>query len=56
MAMQVLGVAVRIAIAIPGLEAHSAYAISFSDQTRADPHATQITTARRILLALIFNT
>jgi len=53
MALQVPGVAVRIATAIPGLEAHPAYAISFSDQARADPYARQTTTARRVSLAPI---
>ena len=51
MVLQVPGVAVRIATAIPGLEAHLAYAISSSDQTRADPHVRQITSARWVSLA-----
>lgn len=51
MVLQVPGVAVRIATAIPGLEAHLAYAISSSDQTRADPHVRQTTTARWVSLA-----
>jgi hypothetical protein len=53
MEVQAWGVAVRVATAIPGLEVHPASAISLSDQTHADPHARQTTSARRASLALI---
>ena len=46
-------VAVRIAIPIAGLEVHPASAICFSEQTCAEPHARQTTSARRASLALI---
>ena len=53
MGIRASGDALRIATAIPDLEAHPAYAISFSNQTRAGAHARQTTSVRWAMLALI---
>jgi hypothetical protein len=52
MGVRVLGVAVRIATATPGLEVRPASVISSSDRKRAGPNAILTTTVGRASLAL----